>query len=305
MLREALLWSSENRFLAERLPQLEFVQRAVRRFMPGETAEDALREGARLEDHGIGTVLTLLGESVTDAAAEVVEHYRGVLEEIHRRKSDVEISVKLSQLGVDVREEVAASNLGSIVSKAEELGRFVWIDIESSDYVDVTLDLYRHVRARYEKTGLCLQSYLYRTAEDLESLLPLDPAIRLVKGAYAEGPDVAFPDKRDVDRNYLELAERLLDRVPQSGVRAAFATHDARIIRRIKRAARARGLARSKVEFQMLYGIETTSQKRLAEEGYRVEVLISYGSAWFPWYMRRLAERPANLWFVVKKMVSH
>ena len=305
MLRGALLWSSQNPFLAERLPQLEFVQRAVRRFMPGETAEDALREGARLEDFGIGTVLTLLGESVTDPAAEVVEHYRGVLEEIHRRNSDVEISVKLSQLGVDIGEEVAGSNLGSIVSKAEELGRFVWIDIESSDYVDVTLDLYRRVRARYEKTGLCLQSYLYRTAEDLESLLPLDPAIRLVKGAYAEGPHVAFADKRDVDRNYLELAETLLDKVPHSGVRAAFATHDARIIRRIKLAARARGLAKSEVEFQMLYGIETTHQKRLAEEGYRVEVLISYGSAWFPWYMRRLAERPANLWFVLKKMVSH
>ncbi len=302
MLREALLWSSENRFLAERLPRLDFVQRAVRRFMPGETPEDAMRAGAHLGKLGIASVLTLLGESATEPAAEVVEHYRRVLEEIHRQSLNMEISVKLTQLGVDAGEEVAASNLESIVSKAEELGLFVWIDIESSGYVDVTLDLYRHVRARYRKTGLCLQSYLYRTKEDLNSLLPLDPAIRLVKGAYAEGPDVAFPDKRDVDRNYFELAEKLLDGVPQ--VRAAFATHDARIIRRIKRAARARGLAKSDVEFQMLYGIEASNQKRLAREGYRVEVLISYGSAWFPWYMRRLAERPANLWFVLRKMVS-
>ena len=303
MLREALLWGSENRFLAERLPQFDFVRRAVRRFMPGETPEDAMREGARLGELGIASVVTLLGERATDPATEVVEHYIGVLEEIHRRSLDMEISVKLTQLGVDSGEEVAASNLESILSKAEELGLFVWIDIESSGYVDVTLDLYRSVRARYEKTGLCLQSYLYRTAEDLDSLLPLSPAIRLVKGAYAEGSDVAFPDKRDVDRNYIELAERLLDELPQGGVRAAFATHDARIIRKLKRVARARGLAKEHVEFQMLYGIEATHQKRLAEEGYRVEVLISYGSAWFPWYMRRLAERPANLWFVLRKMV--
>ncbi len=302
MLREALLWSSENRFLAERLPRLDFVQRAVRRFMPGETPEDAMRAGAHLGKLGIASVLTLLGESATEPAAEVVKHYRRVLEEIHRQSLNTEISVKLTQLGVDAGEEVAASNLESIVSKAEELGLFVWIDIESSGYVDVTLDLYRSARARYEKTGLCLQSYLYRTEEDLNSLLPLDPAIRLVKGAYAEGPDVAFPDKRDVDRNYFGLAEKLLDGVPQ--VRAAFATHDGRIIRRIKRAAHARGLAKSDVEFQMLYGIEASNQKRLAREGYRVEVLISYGSAWFPWYMRRLAERPANLWFVLRKMVS-
>lgn len=303
MLREVLLWTSENPFLADRLPQLKFVQRAVRRFMPGETSEDAMREGARLEELRIGSVLSLLGEKVTESVDEVVEHYKGVLEEIDRRDLDMEISVKLTQLGVDINEEVAVSNLESIVSKAEELGRFVWIDIENSDYVDVTLDLYRHVRAQYRETGICLQSYLYRTAEDLDSLLTLDPAIRLVKGAYAEGSDVAFPDKRDVDRNYLALAERLLDEAPLGRVRAAFATHDTRIIRKIKQAAFARGMPRDQVEFQMLYGIETANQKRLAESGYRMKVLISYGSAWFPWYMRRLAERPANVWFVFKKVV--
>lgn len=303
MLREVLLWTSENPFLADRLPQLKFVQRAVRRFMPGETSEDAMREGARLEELRIGSVLSLLGEKVTESVDEVVEHYKGVLEEIDRRDLDMEISVKLTQLGVDINEEVAVSNLESIVSKAEELGRFVWIDIENSDYVDVTLDLYRHVRAQYGETGICLQSYLYRTAEDLDSLLTLDPAIRLVKGAYAEGSDVAFPDKRDVDRNYLALAERLLDEAPLGRVRAAFATHDTRIIRKIKQAAFARGMPRDQVEFQMLYGIETANQKRLAESGYRMKVLISYGSAWFPWYMRRLAERPANVWFVFKKVV--
>ena len=303
MLREALLWGSENPFLADRLPQLKFVQHAVRRFMPGESSEDAMREGARLEKLQIGSVLSLLGEKVTESVDEVVEHYKGVLEEIDRRDLDMEISVKLTQLGVDINEEVAVSNLESIVSKAEELGRFVWIDIENSDYVDVTLDLYRQVRAQYRETGICLQSYLYRTAEDLGSLLTLDPAIRLVKGAYAEGPDVAFPDKRDVDLNYLALAEQLLNEVSVGGARAAFATHDTQIISKIEQAAFARGMPRDQVEFQMLYGIETVNQKRLAENGYRMKVLISYGSAWFPWYMRRLAERPANLWFVLRKVV--
>lgn len=262
-----------------------------------------MREGARLEEFHIGSVLSLLGEKVTESVDEVVEHYKGVLEEIDRRDLDMEISVKLTQLGVDINEEVAVSNLESIVSKAEELGRFVWIDIENSDYVDVTLDLYRQVRAQYRETGICLQSYLYRTAEDLGSLLPLDPAIRLVKGAYAEGPDVAFPDKRDVDLNYLALAEQLLDEVSVGRARAAFATHDTQIISKIEQAAFARGMSRDQVEFQMLYGIETANQKRLAENGYRMKVLISYGSAWFPWYMRRLAERPANLWFVLRKVV--
>ena len=305
MLREALLWASENPFLAERLPRYPFVQRAVRRFMPGETPEAAMKAADRLQKSRMSTVFTLLGENIAEPeeAVDVVQHYHAVLEELDRRDLDVEISVKLTQLGVDLGRDLAAANLDAILSVAERLNRFVWIDIEASGYVDVTLDIYKAALARFPNTGLCLQSYLYRTAEDLGQLLPLKPAIRLVKGAYAEPADVAFPRKRDVDSNYLELSRRLLDVVAKGGVRAAFATHDEALVHKIKKEAATRGIARGEVEFQMLYGIGTSEQVRLAGEGYKVEVLISYGSAWFPWYVRRLAERPANLWFVVRKMV--
>ena len=305
MLRGPLLWASENPFLAERLPRLGFVQRATRRFMPGETPEAAMTEALRLQKSRMSTVLTLLGESINEPedAVNVVEHYQGVLKELDRRDLNVEISVKLTQLGVDLGLDLAAANLEAILGLARELNRFVWIDIEASSYVDVTLDIYKSVRDRYEDTGLCLQAYLYRTAEDLEALLPLEPAIRLVKGAYAESADVAFPKKRDVDKNYLKLSLRLLDAVAEGRTRAAFATHDGTLVDRIKQEASARGISRGEVEFQMLYGINTREQEKLAGEGYKMEALISYGSAWFPWYMRRLAERPANLWFVIRKMV--
>jgi proline dehydrogenase len=306
MLRKLLLWGSESVFLTEHVAHLAFVQRAVRRFMPGETSEAAFEEAVRLSASRISSVLALLGEKVTDAdeAAKVAQHYQAVLEEIADRELEAEISVKLTQLGIDIGPDVAAANLESILATAEERGQFVWIDVESSGYVDRTLDLYRAVRSRYVNTGVCLQAYLYRTAEDLAALLPIDPSIRLVKGAYAEPVEVAFPRKKDVDRNYFELAKTLLDEVRRGGVRAAFATHDERLIRGIEEEAAERGIARGDLEFQMLYGIGTAQQKELAAEGYKVEVLISYGTAWFPWYMRRLAERPANLWFVMRKMVS-
>ena len=306
MFRKLLLWVSENVFLTKHLISLAFVQRAVRRFMPGETSEAAIEEAVRLSGSRITSVLALLGENVTEAdeAAEVARHYQGVLEEIAKRELEAEISVKLTQLGIDIGPEVAAANLENILATAEERGQFVWIDVESSGYVDRTLHLYRKARSNHVNTGICLQAYLYRTAEDLAALLPIDPSIRLVKGAYAEPREVAFPRMRDVDRNYLELAKTLLDEVRRGGVRAAFATHDERLIRRIEAEAAERGIARGDLEFQMLYGIGTAKQKGLAAKGYRVEVLISYGTAWFPWYMRRLAERPANLWFVMRKMGS-
>jgi len=292
--------------LTKHLVALAFVQRAVRRFMPGETSEAAIEGAVRLSGSRITSVLALLGENVTEAdeAAEVARHYQAVLEEIANRELEAEISVKLTQLGIDIGPEVAAANLENILATAEERGQFVWIDVESSGYVDRTLDLYRNARSNHVNTGICLQAYLYRTAEDLAALLPIDPSIRLVKGAYAEPREVAFPRMRDVDRNYFGLAKTLLDEVRRGGVRAAFATHDERLIRGIEAEAAERGIARGDLEFQMLYGIGTSKQKELAAKGYRVEVLISYGTAWFPWYMRRLAERPANLWFVMRKMVS-
>ena len=306
MLRKLLLWGSGNGFLAARVARLGFVRRAVRRFMPGETAEAAIEEAVRLSASRITSVLTLLGESVTDEdeAADVARHYQTVLADIANRGLEAEISVKPTQLGIDIGSEVASANLEGILAVAEEHGQFVWIDMERSEYVDRTLDLYRTARSRHINTGVCLQAYLYRTGGDLASLLKIDPSIRLVKGAYTELAEVAFPRKKDVDRNYLVLARTLLDGVGQGGVRAAFATHDEGLFEQIGNEAARRGIARADLEIQMLYGIGTDWQKGLAAAGYKVEVLINYGTAWFPWYMRRLAERPANLWFVVKKMVS-
>ncbi len=306
MLRKLLLWGSENAFFSKRVARLAFVQRAVRRFMPGETSEVAVAEAVRLKASRIRSVLALLGENVTesDEAADVALHYRTVLHEIAERNLDAEISVKPTQLGIDVGPAVVWENLESILTTAEEHGQFVWIDMEGSSYADRTLDLYRAARLRYAQTGVCLQAYLYRTAEDLAALLPLNPSIRLVKGAYAEPREIAFPRKKDVDRNYLLLTQTLLDEVRQGRARAAFATHDERLIGRIEEEAGLRGIGPGDLEFQMLYGIGTAKQEWLAAQGYRVQVHISYGSAWFPWYMRRLAERPANLWFVMRKMVS-
>ncbi len=306
MLRDLLLWGSESAFLSKRVARLAFVQRAVRRFMPGETSKVAVAEAVRLRATRIRSVLALLGENVTeeDDATDVARHYRTVLKEIADQNLDAEISVKPTQLGIDIGPEVVTENLEGILTTAEEHGQFVWIDMEGSAYVDRTLDLYRAARSRYVHTGLCLQAYLYRTAEDLAALLPLNPSIRLVKGAYAEPREVAFPRKKDVDGNYFQLALTLLDEVRRGGVRAAFATHDERLIARIEEEATQRGIAQSDLEFQMLYGIGLAKQEELALKGHRVQVHISYGSAWFPWYMRRLAERPANLWFVMRKMVS-
>jgi proline dehydrogenase len=179
---------------------------------------------------------------------------------------------------------------------------FVWIDMEETKYTDSTLELYRRLRREYSNVGVCLQAYLYRTAADLESLLPLKPGIRLVKGAYREPPALAFPKKKDVDANYLRLSLQLLEAVKAGGTHVGFATHDEQLIESIADAARQRGVVHSAYEIQMLYGIRTGTLRRLVAAGHRGRILISYGPAWYPWYMRRLAERPANVLFVLRNV---
>jgi proline dehydrogenase len=292
--------------MQRRLPRLAFVRRAVSRFMPGEQASDALEASHDFQRRGIGTVLTLLGENVRDEAEarQVIRHYSGVMEAIRRAGLDAEVSVKLTHLGLDLGPEVAYSNLRALAEVAASLDKTLWVDMEGSPYTQVTLDLYRRVRAEHRNVGLCLQAYLRRTAQDLESLVPLAASIRLVKGAYAEPRSVAFAGMKEVDDGFFRLAERLLHPAAvASGARIAFGTHDGTLIRRIADAAAARGVAKDSYEFQLLYGIRRDEQDRLAGEGHRVRVLISYGEAWFPWYMRRLAERPANLWFVLKNLL--
>ncbi len=304
LLRNVLLAGSENRWLRERAVRYPFVRRAVSRFMPGERAEEALAAARAL---GVGAVLTRLGENLRDAgeAAKVTEHYLEVLERIHREGLDVEISVKPTQLGLDFSREECEQHLRELATRAREQRNWVWVDMESTAHTDATLDLYREMRADFPNTGVCVQSYLYRTAEDVEKLIEIGAGVRLVKGAYLEQPDKAFPKKEDVDESYFRLAARLLSADARAkGVRAIFGTHDPVLIRCIEDLARAAGLAPDALEFQMLYGIRRSEQLRLAAAGYRFRVLISYGEAWFAWYMRRLAERPSNVLFVLRSLAG-
>lgn len=304
MLRNALLWASTNPTLAQRLPRYGFVKRATKRFMPGETLADALAQAELLAQDGITALTTQLGENLSSLgeADQVVEHYLGVLAAISDRELEAEISVKPTQVGLDFGVGEAASRIERLCDATSSL---VWIDMEGSVYVDPTLELFRTLKEKGHRVGLCLQSYLHRTEADLSSLLPLDPDIRLVKGAYNEPPSVAFPKKSDVDRSFVKLTQTLLRaRLGGGQGRPVMATHDPSMIGETNRIAYELGLDKSHYEFAMLFGIQREEQKRLTRTGHRVRVLISYGTAWFPWYMRRLAERPANLWFVAKQIVG-
>ena len=303
--RNGLLWISENRKLRQALPKYKFIRRAVSRFMPGEQLDDALAAAERLRRQSISTVLTLLGENVTDEleAGHEVEHYVGMLRQINKRGLDTHVSVKLTHLGLDLNEELCVNNLLAIVAEAKALNNMVWIDMEQSQYVDRTIDVYKKVRKTYSNVGLCLQSYLYRTEKDLEILLPHLPAIRFVKGAYKEPPSVAFRKKSDVDANFFKLTKTLLGHT-RNGAKLVAGTHDMDLVRATQQEAERMNLSRTDYEFHLLYGIQANEQMRLARGGYSIRVLISYGSFWFPWYVRRLAERPANVWFVVRKMFS-
>jgi proline dehydrogenase len=304
--RSMLLRASRSPWLADQFRRRSFAKRAVRRFMPGETMDAALDAAAALAPSGIGSVLTALGERVTNAAeAQAVrDHYIEVLNAVRKRRLPAHISVKLSHLGLDVDREACVDSVRLLASRASEVGSFLWIDIEESWYVDATLEVYRRARVDYEKVGLCLQAYLRRTPADLESLLPLSPAIRLVMGAFREPPDVAFPKKSDTDGAYFTLADRLLEAAANGRAFPVFGTHDLGLIGRIRQRADSLRVPRGGFEIHMLYGIKTADQRALHESGAAVRVLISYGTQWFPWYVRRLAERPANVWFVVRSMLS-
>jgi proline dehydrogenase len=303
--RRLLLSASRSAWLARQLSERAFFRRAVRRFMPGEDLDAALAAATTLAGAGIGTVLTQLGEQVTSrgAAAAVRDHYLAVLDRIGQRGLPTEISVKLTHLGLDVNPKACLQDLLALAARAALGQSFLWIDMEESRYVDATLELFQAVRAAHQRVGVCLQAYLRRTPADLEALLPLAPAVRLVKGAYNEPPGVAFPRKRDVDAAYLTLARPLLERAGRGEARPVFGTHDLALIGRVCERALGLGVAPGAYEVHMLYGISAAEQRALVQEGVPVRVLISYGTHWFPWYMRRLAERPANMWFVVKNLI--
>jgi proline dehydrogenase len=302
--RSILLAASQNAWLRNHAARNKFVRRAVSRFMPGEELSDALAAAQRLQSKNIGSIFTRLGENITDQAEahSVTQHYLDVLRNVREQHLDAEASVKLTQLGLDLSPGLCYSNLKTIIGQ-EDPRRVVWIDMEASNYVDATLQLYRRALGEFPNVGVCLQAYLHRTKDDLATLLPLRPSIRLVKGAYSEPPETAFPEKSRVDENYFLLAkEMLVAKKAEPKIRAAFGTHDMVLLRRISEFAAANKLPKTSVEVQMLYGIQSGEQERLAREGYRSKVLVSYGIHWYPWFMRRLAERPANLWFVARNL---
>jgi proline dehydrogenase len=305
--RRLLLWMARNRWLRDHLPRLWFAKRAVRRFMPGEDAASALNAAETFRADGITSEFTRLGENVTriEEADAVAEHYLELLDDIQRRGLDGEVSVKLTQLGYDIDLDRTLAHTARLAERAASGGRTLWLDMEGSDYAEGTIAFYERLKAIHPNTGLCLQSYLHRTAADIQRLLPLDPAIRLVKGAYAEPATIAYQSKHDVDANYVALAVALLEGARQGRrVILGLGTHDVRLIEQIAEHARAMGLPKSSFEVQMLYGIRMDQQRRLAREGYLVRDLIAYGEAWYPWYMRRLAERPANVIFALRQIIG-
>jgi proline dehydrogenase len=305
-MRTILLWMAGNRWLRDRLPKLWFARRAVRRFMPGEDSESALVAADQFRDQGIASMFTRLGENVTRTKEgdAVAEHYLGLLDTIADRGLDGEISVKLTQLGFDLDEDRTLGHVQRLAERAAATGRTVWVDMEASTYAEGTISFYERLKAHHPNTGLCLQAYLRRTAADIQRLLPLDPSIRLVKGAYAEPETVAYQRRQDVDANYVALAVAMLEGIRAGrAVRIGLGTHDVRLIEQIAEHATALGLDKTSFEVQMLYGIRSGEQRRLADEGYLVRDLIAYGDAWYPWYMRRLAERPANVLFALRQLL--
>ncbi len=304
-LRKILLWCAGNTWLREHLPNVPFMKRAVGRFMPGDTIDDALGAAVSLQVLGIGTLYTKLGEALTELsqAQGVADHYLELLARIRTSEIDGEISVKPTQLGLDIDEDACFAHLRTLAAAAEAQGSYLWIDMEDSGYVDRTLDLYQRLRASYPRTGVCLQAYLRRTAKDVERLLPINPAIRLVKGAYDEPRAVAFQHRREVDANYLGIAVTLLRESRNRPLRIGLGTHDVELVQQIATHAGAAGIPKGAFEVQMLYGIRAKEQRSLARGGYRVQTLIAYGPAWYRWYMRRLAERPANVLFALRQLL--
>ena len=306
-MRRLLLWMARNRWLRDHLPRLWFAKRAVRRFMPGEDAASALDAAAKFRADGISSMFTRLGENITkvEEGDEVVEHYLGLMAEIRARDLDGEVSVKLTQLGYDLDVERTLGHAARLAERAAEYDKTLWVDMEGSAYAEGTIAFYERLKADHPNTGLCLQSYLRRTAADVQRLLPLDPQIRMVKGAYAEPESIAYQSKHDVDANFVALCVALLEGA-RSGrkVRLGLGTHDIRLIEQVAVHAEAMGLPKSSFEVEMLYGIRMDEQRRLAKEGYLVRNLIAYGHAWYPWYMRRLAERPANIIFALRQIIG-
>jgi proline dehydrogenase len=307
-MRTALLWMARNERMQQTIPTLPFAQRAVRRFMPGERVEDAFAAAERLRDERIGVLFTRLGENISalEEAQEVTAHYRSVLERDAARAHTVgpiEISIKPTQLGLDQDVEACLARCHDIAERCAANGTWFWVDMEGSEYTDATMDLAEALMSSHDNVGIALQAYLRRSAADVQRLLPLKPAIRLVKGAYDEPAAIAYRSATAVDANFLALAVIVASAAARGEARLALGTHDVELIEQIRTITDAQGIPVSKLEVHMLYGIRERELGRLRDAGHPAFSLVAYGSAWYRWYMRRLAERPANIIFALRQLL--
>jgi proline dehydrogenase len=302
MLRNLLLFLSREQRLRRWMERSSLAHRLSDRFVAGDCLEQALATCRRINQEGITATLDYLGENVTslEEAALCRDAYMRTLGAIVENRIASHVSLKLSQFGIDLGEAECRNNVGALVKYAAEVDNFVRVDMESSAYTERTLRLVEDLHAQYGACGTVIQAYLYRSAKDIARLNARRIRVRLCKGAYLESPDVAFPRKRDVDRNYRELARVLL----ADGNYPAIATHDEVIIRDLITYCRQNAILSDRFEFQMLYGIRRDLQRMLVAEGYRLRLYIPYGEAWYPYFMRRLAERPANLLFLARNLVN-
>jgi proline dehydrogenase len=300
IVRSLLIFLSRRKLLRKWMETSSVGQRFAARFIAGSNLNQALVVCRELNAEAVAVTLDLLGESISsiEEAAAARDGYLRTLSAIHENRVQGNVSLKLSQFGIDLSADVCRANVGQLVERAAALDGFVRVDMESSGYVDRTLELVCDLHARYRAVGTVIQAYLYRSKKDIEMLNERSIRVRLCKGAYLEPAAVAFPQKAQVDANYIELMQLLLDK----GTYPAIATHDERMIAATKAYAASRNISRDAFEFQMLYGIRRDLQRQLAKEGFRVRVYVPFGGAWYPYYMRRLAERPANVLFILRNM---
>lgn len=300
-MRTFFLFLSRQKHLRKWMETSRWARRLAARFVAGDNLPDALATCQRINAEGIAVTLDHLGENVTslEEAAASRDAYLRALTEIAKLRINGNVSLKLTQFGMDLSLAECTANVEALVRQAAALGNFVRVDMESSEYTDRTLDLVTNLHDRYKTTGTVIQAYLYRSRKDVEMLCARAIRVRLCKGAYLEPPSVAFKSKAEVDRNFVELMNLLLE----TGVYPAIATHDEKIVEQTKRFVESRKISRDSFEFQMLYGIRRDIQKRLVNEGYRLRLYVPYGQAWYPYFMRRLAERPANVFFLVRNLL--
>ena len=300
--RRILLYLSKQKKFAEKVTKLSVFNKMALRFVPGETIPAAIETIKKLNGQKITATLDHLGENVVtkEQAIASADEYLDILDEIKKNSVDANASLKLTQMGLDVDPKLCYENVEKIIKRAKEYNNFVRIDMEASNYTDLTLDIFQRLRAQYDNVGIVVQAYLFRTEKDVDDIIRLKGQVRLCKGAYMEPSSVAFKKKKDTDANYVLLMKKLLTDTQYH----AIATHDEKMIKATIDFAKEKGIANDKYEFQMLYGIRRERQFELAKAGYRVRIYVPYGKEWYPYNMRRLAERPANLLFVMKYMFS-